>query len=72
MISSLDRDTIHMIAENMEYIQLGVSKDAGKFAKAQWLYFLIKSYGEAVDGQHRADAIEARNRLNGYPSKAGH
>ena len=34
----------------------------GKFAqKAQWLYFLIKSYGEAVDGQHRADAIEARN-----------
>ena len=71
-MSTLDRDTIYMIAENMQYIQLGLNKEAGNFAKAQWLYFLIKSYGESVDAQHRAKAISERNRLNVGYTKAGH
>ena len=70
--SKLDRETIEMMAQNMEYITLGITKNAGNFSKAQWLYFLIKSYHEDADRKGRADAIENRNRLNGGYTKAGH
>ena len=71
-MSKLDRETINMMAMNMEYIRLGLEKNAGNFAKAQWLYFLIKAYAEDVDARSRAEAIEARNKLNSGYSKAGH
>lgn len=71
-MAKLDREVIEMMAANMEYIQLGVSKNAGAFSKAQWLYFLIKSYKEDIDAQHRANAISERNRLNAGYTKASH
>ena len=70
--SSLDRKTIEMMAANMEYIQLGITKNAGAFSKAQWLFYLIKSYSEQVDGEARASAIAERNRLNAGYTKASH
>lgn len=72
--SMLDRETIEMMAMNMEYIRLGLEKNAGNFSKAQWLYFLIKSYKEDIDAQHRANATAERKRLNGkgYAGKADH
>jgi len=71
-MSKLDRETINMMAMNMEYIRLGLEKNAGNFSKAQWLYFLIKSYSQDVDAQARADAIAERNRLNAGYTKASH
>ena len=71
-MSKISKATIEMMASNMEYIQLGISKNAGAFSKAQWLYNLIKSYEEHVDGEMRADAIAERNRLNAGYTKASH
>lgn len=73
-MSNLERDVITMIEKNIEYIQLGLSKNHGDYNKAQWLYHLLKSYTDHVDGEHRAKAISERNRLNGkgYSGKAGH
>ena len=71
-MSKISKATIEMMASNMEYIQLGISKNAGAFSKAQWLYFLIKSYEEHVDGEMRAEAISERNRLNAGYTKASH
>ena len=71
-MSNLDRKTIEMMAQNMEYIRLGLDKTAGNFSKAQWLYFLVKSYNEHVDAESRADAIAERNRLNAGYTKASH
>ena len=70
--SKLERETIEMMAKNMSYIQLGLEKNTGDINKATWLYFLIKSYKDNVDERSRADAIEARNRLNAGYTKAGH
>ena len=71
-MSKISKATIEMMASNMEYIQLGISKNAGAFSKAQWLYHLIKSYEEHVDGEMRAEAISERNRLNAGYTKASH
>lgn len=36
------------------------------------LYFFLRDNMEDVEREDRQAAIEKRNRLNGYPSKAGH
>ena len=36
------------------------------------LYYFLRDQMEDVERINRDEAIAARNRLNGYPSKAGH
>ena len=71
-MSRLDDKTIDIMAKNMEYIRLGLSNGKANEETARWLFYLIKSYQEDADAHMRADAIEARNRLNSGYTKAGH
>lgn len=62
---------IKTIEEHMQYIRLTIS-DSDDATAAEFLRNYLKGLEDMVVREDLDEAIARRNRLNGYPSKAGH
>ena len=69
---SLRKKKIERLADNLQYIRLGLTNDKSDFANAQWLLGQIESLVDDVVREDLQNAISERNRLNAGYSKAGH
>lgn len=69
---SLRKKKIERLADNMQYIKLGLMNDKGTFANAQWLLGTVETLIDDVVREDLQNAISERNRLNNGYSKAGH
>ena len=69
---SLRKKKIERLADNLQYIRLGLNNDKGDFANAQWLLGQVEALIEDVTRENLQDAISERNRLNNGYSKGAH
>ena len=69
---SLRKKKIERLADNLQYIRLGLTNDKSDFANAQWLLGQVEALIEDVTRENLQDAISERNRLNNGYSKGAH
>jgi len=74
-MSQLENEMINFIEQNLPYIRLAIDskKSHEEHEIANWLWQFLHSNYNAIDANIRAEAIAARDAVNGKPfEKASH